>query len=925
MGKIEELKLSILENGKRLDEIKAGGDEASKRVKKRILQKLGKLKKDLAELTGADGDKEPAGESTLSGKRKAGDEEDEGDEKDTPVAPTMSKEERKVKLRLLNKDLAEFAQKKQLTFARKRFEQAVRKDIRVDVHSYTNLINAYVRCSDLDGAEQTLQRMVENDVTPNLVTYTTLLKGYSESGDMSEAGRIYFKSLSAFRPNVRSLNTFLRACVRTGQVNPALQSYHNFVTYTLDTAAKSDNKANSKQQKGKNGANNGNNTTEEEEDSFECDASSYEYLLGLLCRAGARSAAESVLRSFTELSGTGSKAVSAGGVSAIENTAIYLTLAMLHTLQGDYASAAKWADLSADALQRTESATLKDSMLKRFQASAAESDKTGGAKGGKKDDGDGSRSVALFLKHRRTELEGQLNMLQDYLGMAMANTQGVKSEGVHGKLFERLQAQSHACAAYLCCLSQVLPFGFDGQCDFDSLVLSEAAAALYRGGASDADKEAQRIQSEGNETSIAARLLVALRDKFGLDIFTLPELAELGLQPDQLQAASEPYQAAKQVVAQAHQNTVKKIASSVDAESGHISFQKLFTPLGFVADNAKSTAGAAELEQSLQKLPVKLEICSGDGEWVVAQAGADWTTNLGTAMVPLSTRQPKALWVALELRCDRIQHTMAHYMMSNPHATLHRPPAASDTLAPLDQRLHNLALLGGNAAKVIPERIAPASISEIFINHPQPPDRVTGGGDVSTEGSSRDKHAQKKNKRDGGKDKNQGAHLLTQEFFAQLVRVLKADGTITIVTDNQAYAKSLAASIASLPAQTCSTAERGEIGDDDDEEEEKGATYRAVLAGGIDRYRLSDHWDHSLDDSYPITTLSAPVAAAAEKKDRPAVVPLAGGCGRSVDVWRGEPGVEAGHVVDASSYFDRMWDLGQKKRRWFIFVKKSAL
>eukprot|EP01032_Pedospumella_encystans_P027485 gene27485-31064_t len=377
MNKIEAVKASIAENGKRLDDIKAAGDEASKRIKKRLIQKLGKLKKELADLTGGGGANTTSDDVTL-GKRKVNgdgdgdDEEDEGEVKEAPAAP-MSKEERKVKLRLLNKDLAEFAQKKQLTFARKRFEQAVRKDLRVDVHSYTNLINAYVRCSDLEGAEQTLQRMIQNSITPNLVTYTTLLKGYSESGDMSEAGRIYFEALRAFRPNVRSLNTFLRACVRTGQVRPALQSYHNFVNYTPDASIKAS--SNKNQQQGKQGAGKP-VPTEEEEDSFECDASSYEYLLGLLCRAGARGAAESVLRSFTELTGAGSKAVSAGGVSAIENSAIYLTLATLHTLQGDYASAGKWADLSADALQRTETAALKDSMLKRFQASAAEADKS---------------------------------------------------------------------------------------------------------------------------------------------------------------------------------------------------------------------------------------------------------------------------------------------------------------------------------------------------------------------------------------------------------------------------------------------------------------------------------------------------------------------------------------------------------------------
>lgn len=950
MDKIEALKASIAENGKRLDEIKASGDEASKRIKKRLTQKLGKLKKDLADLTGSDSANASSDAPSL-GKRKAdgddgGDDEEGADVKEVSAAP-MSKEERKVKLRLLNKDLAEFAQKKQLTFARKRFEQAVRKDLKVDVHSYTNLINAYVRCSDLEGAEQTLQRMIQGNITPNLVTYTTLLKGYSESGDMSEAGRIYFEALRAFRPNVRSLNTFLRACVRTGQVRPALQSYHNFVNYTPDANTKASTTKNQPQQ-GKQGAGK-NAANEEEEDGFECDASSYEYLLGLLCRAGARGAAESVLRSFTELTGAGSKAVSAGGVSAIENSAIYLTLATLHTLQGDYASAGKWADLSADALQRTETAALKDSMLKRFQASAAEADKSTAGSGakGKKDDQDGSRSVALFLRHRRTELEGQLNLLQDYLGMATANPQSqqsTKADGAGSKLLERLQAQSLACTSYLCCLSQVLPFGFDGRCDFDSLVLSQEAAAFLPGADKfNAEQEQARIQQEKNESSTAARLLIALRDKFGLNIFTPPALSELGLQHEQVCVVEAAHREAVQAVERTRQLVTEKILSAVDKQTEFIDFQKLFTPSGFVAGSAASiSAEALALQKSLSKLPVKLEICSGDGEWVVAQAGADWSTSLGTAASPTAAaavRQPKALWVALELRCDRIQHTLTQYMMANPHTTLHRPPASSDSLPPLGQRLHNLALLGGNAAKIVPGHIAPGSISEIFINHPQPPDRVTGGGDVATEGSSKDKHAQKKNKRDGGKDKNQGAHLLTQEFFAQLVKVLKVGGAITIVTDNQAYAKSLAASIATLPAQTCVDVRTGLAGSTSSEESEGDAPsvpYLAVLAGGVDRYRLGDHWDHSLDDSYPIPSLTATSTATAQatatdatdtnKKNKSApMVPLENNCGRSVDVWRGEPGLEAGHVVDASSYFDRMWDLGQKKRRWFIYVKKITV
>ena len=40
-----------------------------------------------------------------------------------------------------------------------------------------------------------------------------------------------------------------------------------------------------------------------------------------------------------------------------------------------------------------------------------------------------------------------------------------------------------------------------------------------------------------------------------------------------------------------------------------------------------------------------------------------------------------------------------------------------------------------------------------------------------------------------------------------------------------------------------------------------------------------------------------------------------------VEIWRGEPGAECGHVEDASSYFDRMWNKGKKKKRWILFLR----
>jgi hypothetical protein len=45
-----------------------------------------------------------------------------------------------------------------------------------------------------------------------------------------------------------------------------------------------------------------------------------------------------------------------------------------------------------------------------------------------------------------------------------------------------------------------------------------------------------------------------------------------------------------------------------------------------------------------------------------------------------------------------------------------------------------------------------------------------------------------------------------------------------------------------------------------------------------------------------------------------------------VEIWRGEPGMECGHVEEnASSYFDRMWIKGKKKKRWILFLQSVSL
>jgi tRNA (guanine-N7-)-methyltransferase len=200
------------------------------------------------------------------------------------------------------------------------------------------------------------------------------------------------------------------------------------------------------------------------------------------------------------------------------------------------------------------------------------------------------------------------------------------------------------------------------------------------------------------------------------------------------------------------------------------------------------------------------EFCIGEGDWIVAQAQHD----------------EKSLWIALELRCNRVYHTLTN-------AILHK--------------VDNLCILGGDASYILPHRITPACISHIFINHPEPPERTSGTGT------------------------NQGKHLLTSSFFHDMHRILTPTGLLSIVSDNLAYITEL-----------------------------------SVQVSQDERYH---RFESAIFD-----TRTHPVFLESRVMD--------------ITVWRGDLPDESGVAIDASSYFDRMWTRGNKKRRWFMFLRKIS-
>lgn len=273
-----------------------------KRIKKRILQALGKLKKQLSSLdaggVGVDDGGMGEGEDDVN-------EGPEGKNVKPEEKNVLSRKHLKAKLKLLNKELADYAQKKQLKTAVKRFSWGVRKGMEPDKHTYANLLNCYVRCGDLDGALLQFKAMNDAKIAPNIVIYTTLLKGYCDKGDLSGAQQLLFSEMPRHQlvPGIRTINTFIRGCTKLGAVTSAMRAYH--LLHSSKTEVKpntnnnnnsSKNSSNKKRKRPASDDNDDDDEEEEEEEPMESaghdgnieengQASLFESIVALLCQS----------------------------------------------------------------------------------------------------------------------------------------------------------------------------------------------------------------------------------------------------------------------------------------------------------------------------------------------------------------------------------------------------------------------------------------------------------------------------------------------------------------------------------------------------------------------------------------------------------------------------------------------------------------
>ena len=132
--------------------------------------------------------------------------------------PTIDYDEQ----RRTNNAIALHAKRKELSEAMALFDKLVEKQW-ANSHTYAGAINCSIRCGDMKLARSLFDKLkAKRGLKADVVHYTTMMKGYCEIGDMSQASAL-MEDMKERRvaANVRTMNTFLRGCVQTGDIERA--------------------------------------------------------------------------------------------------------------------------------------------------------------------------------------------------------------------------------------------------------------------------------------------------------------------------------------------------------------------------------------------------------------------------------------------------------------------------------------------------------------------------------------------------------------------------------------------------------------------------------------------------------------------------------------------------------------------------------
>jgi pentatricopeptide repeat protein len=135
----------------------------------------------------------------------------------------------------INNEIANHANRKELKEAKAKFDY-LKNNQAINSHSYAIMINAYVRCGDIISSTALFDEILRRKWRIDIITFTTVMKGYCNECSLIKALELFSIMLTMnppVQPNIRTINTFLRGCIITGNVmlaeeyfNKAKKEYH---------------------------------------------------------------------------------------------------------------------------------------------------------------------------------------------------------------------------------------------------------------------------------------------------------------------------------------------------------------------------------------------------------------------------------------------------------------------------------------------------------------------------------------------------------------------------------------------------------------------------------------------------------------------------------------------------------------------------
>ena len=611
-----------------------------------------------------------------------------------PCESDASNEERSARAEWLTRQISTFASQKQLVQAVAMYDSLMAENLKPTVYTFSNLINAYVNSGDLRGAHKVFKQLIDAGFSGNVVVFTTLLKGHAACGDVERAEALFdqmAQQVPPVEPDLRFITTYLRGCLRVGDARRASVAYQRM----------------------------------RDEWGVMPDSVAYKLVGRLLSQNLKLERLRELVEEADQVAGFGTTAAqnaplcmfwAKGKCDRGSNCAFWhdpsivqLNASKVAVEQLDTKASLRLALAHAEALAgnwNEAAAAIEHAATAQRQGVAAAEGADEGPQDGWDDDEDGSGGSLLFSHSARDEMGREISRVADFI--EAGQSKGTPKLGDYlGRLFvfsPRLEEDTVLDAGSA--QTQVETEAISAEAGGKLTKEERRALKKARKRATNDTALANPANAQTKKT-VAALIVSALQRTCGLDAYTQREVAV--------------------------EQAVSKHSKRCLTDDGRLKWKKVFS----VDDTA-----SADVPDSLpaRKRPVKLEICSGSGEWVAAQAAAESSV---------------ARWVAMELRHDRMYDCFSRMVTGD---------------------LKNLAVVGGDASQVLRHHIVDGSFAHICINFPESPHQ-TGAGSKTSENHN---------------------HLLTSDFFRIVHTSLADGGGLTIFSHDYKYCKLLARTIASV-------------------------------------------------------------------------------------------------------------------------------